>query len=89
MAEKKISDLTGRKAGSRNAIPGSRKAKPVASLAFYDGSDIYLNRVKGWLENDDSFFDTIGQVVRERTNNVPRVLKKSYRTIILHEGQTI
>jgi len=47
----------------------------MASLAFFDESDIHLNSAKGWLENDDAFFDNIGRVVQDRSNHVPRVLK--------------
>jgi len=87
MAEKKFSDPLGRGAGRQNAIPDSKRAKPMAPLAFSDKCDIQLNRAKGWLENKDSFFDTIGRIVKDRTKHVPRVLKKSYRTINLHAGQ--
>ena len=36
-----------------------------------------LRNAKGWLDNDDPFFDEIDRIVQDRTKHVPRVLKET------------
>lgn len=35
-----------------------------------------LRNAKGWLDNDDPFFDELNRIVEDRTRHVLRVLKK-------------
>ncbi len=39
-----------------------------------------LRNAKGWLDNDDPFFDTINSIVDERSNHVPLILKENALT---------
>ena len=34
-----------------------------------------LKNAKGWLDNDDSFFDVIDRIIQDRKTHVPRVFK--------------
>lgn len=36
-----------------------------------------LRNAKGWLDNDDPFFDEIDRIAQDRTKHVPRVLKET------------
>jgi len=37
-----------------------------------------LRNAKGWLGNDDPFFDEIDRIVQDRTKHVPKVLTGSF-----------
>jgi len=39
-----------------------------------------LSNAKGWLNNDDPFFDTINSVINERSKHVPLILKENALT---------
>jgi len=40
-----------------------------------------LRHAKGWLDNDDPFFDTINRIIDERSKHVPLILKENALTI--------
>jgi AbrB family looped-hinge helix DNA binding protein len=46
-----------------------------------------LRNAKGWLDNDDPFFDTINSVIDERSKHVPlqSVITSKFRTTIPKE----
>ena len=78
-AKKHFSELLGRVAYGRERIVISKRGKPMAVLipaneASAEGS---LSRVEGWLEEDDPFFETIDQIVNERSTHLPRASKAS------------
>ena len=39
-----------------------------------------LRNAKGWLNNDDPFFDTINSIIDERSKHVPLLFKKNALT---------
>jgi hypothetical protein len=39
-----------------------------------------LRIAKGWLDNDDPFFDTINSIIDERSKHVPLILKENALT---------
>ena len=48
----------------------------MARLVPADEIDIHLCNAKGWLENDDPFFDTIDRIIQDRSKHVPRIVKE-------------
>lgn len=40
-----------------------------------------LRNARGWLDNDDPFFDTINSIIDERSKHVPLILKESALSI--------
>ena len=49
----------------------------MARLLPADETNLHLNQAKGWLEDDDAFFDEINRIVQDRMKHVPRVLRGS------------
>jgi hypothetical protein len=74
MTEKNILELTDPVTSSQSIIPDSKKGKLMARLVPVDSSGSHLCKAKGWLDNDDPFFDSIDRIIQDRTKHVPRVL---------------
>ena len=76
-AKKHFSEILGRVAHGGERITISKKGKPLAVLV--PPSELppedNLGKTKGWLENDDPFFKIINQIVHDRKNHTPRILK--------------
>jgi hypothetical protein len=49
----------------------------MTRLIHADEINKELRNAKGWLDNDDPFFDEIDRIVQDRTKHVPRVLKET------------
>ena len=45
----------------------------MARLVPADEIDTHLSKTKGWLEDDDPFFDAIDGIVKDRAKHVPRI----------------
>ena len=45
-----------------------------------DEIDRSLRNARGWLDNDDPFFDTINSIIDERSKHVPLILKENVLT---------
>ena len=39
-----------------------------------------LRNARGWLDNDDPFFDTINSIIDERSKHVPLILEENALT---------
>ncbi|MHC4717399.1 MAG: hypothetical protein ACYS5V_10550 [Planctomycetota bacterium] len=66
-AKKHFSELLGRVAyGKKQILPAEE-------------NDRHLADVRGWLDGDDPFFETIDQIVKERSVHLPRILKETDR----------
>ncbi len=76
-AKKKFSDLLGQVAFGKKHILITKRGKPMARLVPADEIDIHLCNAKGWLENDDPFFDTIDRIIQDRSKHVPRIVKET------------
>ncbi len=76
-AKKHFSELLGRVAYGGEHILISKRGKPLAMLvpSTKEPTEDHLCKVEGWLENDDSFFRIIDQIVLDRARNAPRILK--------------
>jgi hypothetical protein len=38
---------------------------------------MHLSNAKGWLEDDDPFFEAIDRISQERSKHVPRILRET------------
>lgn len=74
-AKKHFSELLGQVAFGKKHILITKRGKPMARLVPADETNMHLGQVKGWLDNDDPFFDQIDRIVRDRAKHTPRVLK--------------
>jgi len=48
----------------------------MARLVPADELDMHLCDAKGWLDNNDPFFETIDRIILDRSKHVPRMLKE-------------
>ena len=74
-AKKHFSELLGQVAFGKKHILITKRGKPMARLVPAEESNRHLSNAKGWLEDDDPFFDEIDRIIQNRTEHVPRVLK--------------
>ena len=74
-AKKHFSELIGRVAFGKKHILITKRGKPMARLVPADEIGTHLCEAKGWLKDDDPFFDTIDGIVKDRGKHVPRILK--------------
>ena len=47
----------------------------MARLVPADEIDAHLSKAKGWLEDEDPYFEAIDGIVKDRGKHVPRILK--------------
>jgi len=76
-AKKHFSEILGQVAFGKNHILITKRGKPMARLVPAEEAKLHLSQAKGWLDNDDSFFDEINRIIQDRTKHVPRVLERS------------
>ena len=76
-AKKHFSELLGRVAYGGEQILISKRGKPLAMLVPSTGEPVedHLSKVEGWLEDDDSFFEIVDQIVLDRAKHIPRTLR--------------
>ncbi len=77
-AKKHFSELIGQVAFGKKHVLITKRGKPMARLVPADEIDKHLSEAKGWLEDDDPFFDVIDEIVRDRSQHSPRILKEVY-----------
>lgn len=81
-AKKHFSDLLGRVAYAGEAVLITRRGRPMAKLV--PASDVPQRgsewQAKGWLDDDDPFFDIVADVVAQRARHRPRALARARRT---------
>lgn len=75
-AKKHFSDLIGRVAYGKEEIVITKRGKPMALLLPVQEHDKHLGKAKGWLEEDDPFFEIIDSIVENRNAHTPRLLAK-------------
>jgi len=74
-AKKRFSDLLGRVAYGGVTILITRRGRPMAKLVPVGAEEpAHLAAVRGWLDNEDPFFDEIDAIVEGRSKHTPRVL---------------
>ncbi len=75
-AKKHLSELLGRVAYGKQEILITKRGKPMARLApVENSSDLHLGYAKGWLKDDDPFFNVIEGIIKKRSMHIPRILK--------------
>lgn len=74
-AERPFSDLLGRVAYGGESVLITRRGRPMARLVPPDAALMpKLRDLRGWLEDDDPFFEAIDRIVEDRSSHTPRVL---------------
>jgi prevent-host-death family protein len=76
-AKKHFSELLGQVAYGKKHILITKRGKPMARLVPADEIDNHLSNARGWLEDDDPFFETIDRIIQERSKHVPRILRET------------
>ena len=56
----------------------TKRGKPMARLVPADEIDAHLSQAKGWLEDDDPFFDAMEGIVKDRVIHVIRGQGEAY-----------
>jgi prevent-host-death family protein len=75
-AKKHLSELLGRVAYGREQIVITKRGKPMARLVPATEESKHLAEAKGWLNDEDDFFEVIDHIVEDRDKHVPRVLNR-------------
>lgn len=79
-AKQQFSTLLGRVAFGGETIVITRRGRPMGKLVpVSEGERPHLSAVRGWLDADDSFFDTMEDIAKGRALHVPRVVRKDRR----------
>jgi prevent-host-death family protein len=73
-AKKHLSELLGRVAFGKEEILITKRGKPMARLVPAKIETRHLAEAKGWLDEEDQFFETMDLIIRNRTTHVPRIL---------------
>lgn len=72
-AKKHLSELLGRVGYAGESFIIARRGKPVAKLVPIERQEEkHLSDVKGWLDDNDEFFQIVNTIVRHR--HKPRVI---------------
>ena len=80
-AKKRFSDLLGRVAYGGETVLITRRGRPMAWLVPPEPREAGegLAGVRGWLEDEDPFFDRIDEAVAARSRHRPRVYARRRR----------
>lgn len=73
-AKKHLSELLGRVAYGGEQIMITKRGKPMAVLAPATEEPKHLADAKGWLDDEDDFFEIIDHIVEDRDKHIPRVV---------------
>jgi len=74
-AKKHFSEILGQVAYGKKHILITKRGKPMARLVPADQIDMHLGNVKGWLDNNDPFFEEIELIIQERSMHPPRIMR--------------
>jgi prevent-host-death family protein len=78
-AKKHFSELVGRVAYAKERLLITKRGKPMARLVPVEEPEHHLGNVRGWLDDNDPFFNTVERIIDDRNKHVPRVLVESDR----------
>ncbi|MGO8944304.1 MAG: type II toxin-antitoxin system Phd/YefM family antitoxin [Syntrophobacteraceae bacterium] len=73
-AKKHLSELLGRVAYGGEQIVITKRGKPMAVLTPAAEESKHLAEAKGWLNDEDAFFEIIDHIIDDRDKHVPRVI---------------
>lgn len=81
-AKREFSDLLGRVAYGGETILITRRGRPMAKLVPVEEKDSETPDLagRGWLEEDDPFFEIMDDIVERRPRHQPRALASRRRT---------
>lgn len=71
--KRKFSDFLGRVIFKHEHFVITRRGKPVAKIVPLEGVPKHISDVKGWLDDEDPFFDIVNSIVADRAQHTPRV----------------
>ena len=74
-AKKHLSELLGRVAYGGEQIVITKRGKPLARLVPATAESRHLAEAKGWLDDEDDFFEIIDRIVENRERHIPRVFE--------------
>jgi prevent-host-death family protein len=74
-AKKHFSEILGEVAYGKKQILITKRGRPMARIVPAEETDNHLGGIKGWLDEDDPFFNIIDSIIRNRKKHSPRVLK--------------
>lgn len=76
-AKKHFSDLLGRVAYGKEEIIIFRRNRPMAKLVPVEEKDKpHLADARGWLPDDDAFFNFIDEILESRKKHTPRIISR-------------
>ncbi|MCI0343222.1 MAG: type II toxin-antitoxin system prevent-host-death family antitoxin [Planctomycetales bacterium] len=79
-AKKRLSELLGRVSYRGEEFVIARRGRPVARLVpLRPAGQPHLASLKGWLDDDDPFFEALDEIVASRARHVPRVVRRRIR----------
>lgn len=80
-AKRRLSDLLGRVAYGGESILITRRGRPMAQLVPPEPPEAGegLAGVRGWLSDEDPFFDHVDQTLAARARHRPRVYARARR----------
>jgi prevent-host-death family protein len=72
-AKARLSELIGDVAHAGHSVVITKRGRPVAKLVPVDASvRLHPAKVKGWLDDDDPFFESLDDIIAERVEHRPR-----------------
>ncbi len=74
-AKKHLSELLGRVAYGKQHILITKRGKPMARLVPAEGIVRHLSDARGWLKDNDPFFNTLERIISDRSKHIPRALQ--------------
>ena len=75
-AKKHFSEILSKVAYGKEQVLITKRGKPMARLIPANQAERHLGESKGWLDDEDPFFEIMDQIVRDRIKHIPRVLKQ-------------
>jgi prevent-host-death family protein len=80
-AKQNLSELLGRVAFGGETVTILRRGKPMANLVPVQADEQpgHLGELRGWLEDDDPFFEQLERVVESRVTHAPRAYRAAKR----------
>ena len=69
-AKKHFSEILGRVAYRKERILLTKRGKPMARLVPVEDHKQHLADARGWLDDDDPFFNSIERIVENRSRHV-------------------
>jgi len=74
-AKRRFSEIVGQVAYGNKRILITKRGKPMARLISAVNTRPHLAEARGWLDEDDPFFELIDTIIESRQKHTPRVFK--------------